>query len=46
MLGNIERALNGLGNIDVRDAQVRREIDNVEAAMRRIREVLYGNRWI
>jgi hypothetical protein len=46
MLRNIERALNGLANIEIRDAHVRREIDDVEATMRRIRDGLYGNRWI
>jgi hypothetical protein len=46
MLASLERALTGLANIEVRDVQVRREIDDVERAMRRVREVLYGNRWI
>jgi hypothetical protein len=46
MLASLERALTGLANIQVRDVQVRREIDDVERAIRRIREVLYENRWI
>jgi hypothetical protein len=44
MLGNVETALNTL--VEVRDVQVRREMDDVERAIRRIREGLYGNRWI
>lgn len=46
MLGHVERALNGLANIEVEDAQIRREIDDVERAVRSIREGLNGNRWI
>lgn len=43
---HIERALNGLNNLEVRDAQVRREVDDVERSLWRIRDGLYGNRWI
>jgi hypothetical protein len=46
MLGNVETALSRLASVEVRDAQVRREMDDVERAIRRIREGLYGNRWI
>jgi thiol-disulfide isomerase/thioredoxin len=46
MLGNLERALNGLANIEVVDEQVRSEIDDVERAVSGVREMLYRNRWI
>ena len=46
VLGHVERALNGLAGLEVRDQQVRREVDDVERALRRVREVMYGNRWI
>jgi hypothetical protein len=46
MLGNVETALNTLARVEVRDVQVMREMDDVERAIRRIREGLYGNRWI
>ncbi|OAL52750.1 hypothetical protein IQ07DRAFT_630332 [Pyrenochaeta sp. DS3sAY3a] len=46
VLGHVEHALNGLARVDVGDAEVRRELEDVEAAVERIREVLYGNRWV
>jgi hypothetical protein len=46
MLNNAESALNTLANLEVRDEQVRREIDHVERALRSIRETLYRTRWI
>jgi hypothetical protein len=46
MLNDAESALNMLANLEVRDEQVRREVDHVERALRRIRETLYRTRWI
>jgi hypothetical protein len=46
VLSNLESALNVLADLEVRDAQVRREVDHVERALGRIRDVMYENRWI
>jgi hypothetical protein len=46
VLSDLESALNVLANLEVQDTQVRREVDHVERALRRIRDLLYGNRWI
>lgn len=43
---NIESALMGLARVDVRDEEIGREVANVERALLRVREVLYGWRWI
>jgi hypothetical protein len=46
VLTNLKSALNVLAGLEVRNEQVRAEIEHVERALRRIRNVLDGNRWI
>ena len=45
---DLESALNGLNRLEggFVDAAVMREVREVESAVRRIREILYGTRWI
>jgi archaellum component FlaC len=45
MLGQIEDALNRLARVDVEDDGVMDEIEDVERALERIRDVLARNRW-
>lgn len=46
VLAATEIALDALARIDAADVEVRAEVERVEEALRRIREVLYGSRWI
>ena len=46
VLAGIDDALNVLAGLEVGVDGVRREVEGVERGLGRIREVLYGNRWI
>jgi|TARA_R110002003_G_scaffold2382_2_gene24226 hypothetical protein len=46
MLRLLDRVLNGLAALEIRDSQTRREVDDVERSLHRIRDMLYGNRWV
>jgi hypothetical protein len=46
MLRLLDRVLNGLAALEIRDSQTRRELDDVERSLHRIRDMLYGNRWV
>lgn len=46
MLGDVERTLDRLAQLDMDSEQVRQELRVVEAALERIRDSLYQSRWI
>lgn len=46
MLTEVERTLMVLAALDMADGQARTELGQVEVALERIREALYGSRWI
>jgi hypothetical protein len=46
VLGEVEGALSRLARVDVQDGGVRSELEAVDRALVRIREVLRGHRWI
>lgn len=46
VLRDVESAMIMLAGVYVDDEQVRRELEEVDRALERIREVLYGYRWI
>jgi hypothetical protein len=46
MLVEVERTLNTLAALELDDEQARTELGHVEVALGRIREALYGSRWI
>jgi hypothetical protein len=46
MLRLLDRVLNGLAALEIRDSQTRKEVDDVERSLHGIRDMLYGNRWV
>ena len=46
VLEEVESARNGLARMDLHDEVLRVEVEAVDRALERIREVLYGQRWI
>ena len=46
MLDDVEGARNRLARVEVYNEQVRRELEAIDRTLERIREVLYGYRWI
>lgn len=46
MLEGLDRVVEGLGRLEVRGEEGRREVERLVEAVGVVREVLYGQRWL